>query len=118
MGLNDGQPLTAQQQPYKAIDIVPCGTSLCGVSVGDAGACGDVLFRRLTLHEGPLGVFVDGSGKWGEDRLNLRIIYLQDSAQIRLFLAKFSSLGNEQGIRTLELRETYRRVADAACAAR
>jgi hypothetical protein len=115
--LNDRQTLTEPQQPYKTVDIVPCGASLCGISVGDAGACGDVLFRRLTLHEGPLGVFLDGSGKWGKDSLSLRIIRLEDAPQIRLFLTKFTPVGNDEETGTLELKETYGHAADATCKA-
>ncbi|WNJ93368.1 hypothetical protein [Bosea sp. 685] len=113
--LNDRQGLSDQQRPYKIIDVVPCEGHICGISVSDTGDCGSVLFRHLTLHEGPLGLFMDGSGKWGKDSLTLRIIRLEDAPQIRVFLSRFTVGTGNEGTRTVEYRETYRRMADAAC---
>jgi len=114
---NDRKPFAERERPYKTIDIAPCDGSLCGISVSDAGACGDVLFRHVTLHYGALGTFVDGTGRWGDDLLNLRILQLDDVPQIRLFLARFTSTGNDEGILTTEFRENYRRSAEAVCKA-
>lgn len=114
---SDRQTFAEWQQPYKTIDIVSCDGSLCGISVSDAGTCGAVLFRHVSLHYGALGTFVDGAGRWGDDLLKLRILQLEDVPQIRLFLAKFTSTGKDEGILTTEFRENYRRSAEAACKA-
>lgn len=109
------QTSAEQQKPYKTIDIQPCGDGLCGVSVNDKGDCGETLFRDLTLHEGPLGTFADGSGPWGKDILDLRIVYLDETAQIGVFLSSFTPGANDEGTRSVEYHETYQHIAEAAC---
>ncbi|MEQ1497354.1 MAG: hypothetical protein ABL914_01735 [Novosphingobium sp.] len=62
---------SAKGRPYKTIDIAPCGKDFCGVSVGDKGQCGPVLFRFLTKNA--FASMLQGHGKWGSGKKNIQI---------------------------------------------
>jgi hypothetical protein len=57
---------------YKTVDVAPCGRDYCGVSVGDNGACGPVLFR-FTSKSISSGDRLQGHGRWGNGRKNIVI---------------------------------------------
>ena len=71
--VNENQPVfTAKGRTYQTIDIAPCGNDFCGVSVGDKGQCGAVLFRFLAKHADGKSA-LHGRAKWGSASKNVQI---------------------------------------------
>ena len=71
--VNEDKPVfTAKGRTYKVIDIAPCGKDFCGVSVGDRGQCGPVLFRFLAKHADGEST-LHGRAKWGTAFKNVQI---------------------------------------------
>ena len=64
---------------YKTFDIAPCGRDFCGVSVGQTGACGPLLFRFLATSIRSGGSLI-GHGRWGETRKNIELYQYAEQA--------------------------------------
>ncbi len=101
---------------YKSIDIVTCGKSLCGVSVGEGGQCGVPLFR--SNHDSDR---IIGKGKWGTTQKNV-VIYAynkEDSTQspgLDFYLGDGYDLGGRSE-NMHKFHTTYRRSGGAKCKA-
>lgn len=63
---------------YKTIDIAPCGTDFCGVSVNPNGTCGGVLFRFLGKHANGK-TMLKGHARWGSAQKNVTIDSFEDA---------------------------------------
>jgi hypothetical protein len=103
---------------YKTIDVAPCGNYLCGVSVADDNACGEVLFRF------PAADTTDeelvGQGKWGKAKKKLELGYATiENETPSLYLALGSGdmdvTGREGSIPTFQAG--YKRHGEVACTA-
>ena len=71
--VNEDKPVfTAKGRQYQTIDIAPCGKDFCGVSVGEKGQCGPVLFRFLARHASG-ETQLRGHAKWGDQTKNVQI---------------------------------------------
>ena len=71
--VSENRPVfTARGRLYKTIDVARCGADFCGVSVGDKGACGTVLFRFLGGHATGT-VELHGHGKSADGQKNIMI---------------------------------------------
>jgi len=57
---------------YKTVDVAPCGRDYCGVSVGNGGACGPLLFR-FTSKSIRGSERLQGHGRWGNARKKIVI---------------------------------------------
>lgn len=113
---------TVRGRDYRMIDVAPCGKDFCGVSVGDKGVCGPVLFRflakRLDGQDQPLR----GHGKWGKERKNVVIFhYDNDPAdggkQLELYLGKGYDFG-ERSDNMPSFHSVYQPKGKAVCKAR
>ena len=61
---------SAKGRFYKTVDVARCGGDVCGVSVGDDGRCGPVLFRfrsATMARNDP----AHGHGRWGTVKKNI-----------------------------------------------
>lgn len=115
---------TARGREYKTFDIAPCGNDFCGISVGDGGRCGAVLFRFLghrARDEDPQDL--RGHGKWGGARKNV-LIYAFDGGegaaakrQLGLYLGDGYDFG-ERGGSMPKYHADYARTGAAKCTAR
>ena len=71
--VNEDKPVfTAKGRMFRTIDIAPCGRDFCGVSVGEKGQCGPVLFRFLARHADGTSE-LRGHAKWGTQTKNVQI---------------------------------------------
>jgi hypothetical protein len=113
----DRPVFTARGLTYKTIDVAPCGSDFCGVSVDDNGRCGAVLFRFLGVH-----AEVDtlrGHGKWGNEQKNV-VIYSNgdgDNPGFELYLGDGYNLGGRSA-NMPKFHSTYRRLGRARCVTR
>ena len=105
---------------YKTIDVAPCGSDFCGVSVGDNGACGAVLFRFLGAHarENEL----HGHGKWGDETKNVALYNAADPdapgvPRFELYLGDGHDFGERSG-NMPKFHAQYRHLGGAKCVAR
>ncbi len=59
---------SVREKLYQTIDVAPCGSDFCGISVDTTGTCGVTLFRiRYTPpNDGFKGDKLNGSGVWGD----------------------------------------------------
>jgi hypothetical protein len=116
----DRPVFTARGRLYKTIDVAPCGDDFCGVSVGDKGACGAVLFRFLGRHAGT--DLLRGHGKWGEEQKNI-VIYGSSgdepgaAPQFTLYLGDGHDFGERSG-NMPKFHALYRRLGSARCQVR
>ena len=112
---------TARGREYRTIDIAPCGNDFCGVSVGDKGQCGPVLFRFLSKHAGADDA-LRGHGRWGSAQKNV-VIYHYDyepdegGKQLELYLGKGYDFG-ERSDNMPSFHSIYRPTGKAVCKAR
>jgi hypothetical protein len=118
--VSDDKPVyTAKGREYKTIDIAPCGpkgrpTNFCGVSVGDKGQCGAVLFRFLMSSAQKFGL--GGRGKWGHAYLHLKIIGGDsDWKELDLGLGDNGYEMNSRSGSMPKFQATYRRLGNATC---
>ena len=113
---------TAKGRMYRTIDIAPCGKDFCGVSVGDKGQCGPVLFRFLARHAGTSEL--RGHAKWGAATKNVQISTWGPNAEemaggreIDLYVGD----GHDFGGRSENMPKfhgEYKRIGNARCTAR
>ena len=110
---------TARGKLYKTIDVAPCGRDFCGVSVGDDGKCGTVLFRFLArsarLED------LRGHAKWGDAQKNLVIYNGSDPASNSYAFDLYLGDGHDFGERSGSMpkyHSNYRRLGAARCSAR
>lgn len=117
----DRPVFTARGRLYKTIDVAPCGSDFCGVSVDDKGGCGAVLFRFLGKHANGEDM-LRGHGKWGDAQKNVEIYagYDDSAANSRTFELSLGD-GHDFGGRSENMPKfhaNYRRVSGANCRAR
>lgn len=120
--INEEHPVfTARGRPFKTFDVAQCGRDFCGVSVGDDGKCGAVLFRFLGRH----AVGTDelhGHTKWGGAQKDIAIYTWDDNEVpgghvIDLYIGDGYDFGERSG-NMPKFHGSYRRVAGARCVAR
>jgi hypothetical protein len=120
--VSENRPVfTVRGRLYKTIDVARCGGDFCGVSVGDKGACGTVLFRFLGGHATGT-VELHGHGKWGDAQKNIVIYNLADGdspkdSSLELYLGDGHDFG-ERSDNMPKFHATYRRLGSAVCTAR
>lgn len=117
----DRPVFTVRGRLYKTIDVARCGDDFCGVSVGDKGACGTVLFRFLSEHATGT-VELHGHGKWGDAQENLVIYSSADTKSARvssleLYVGKGHNFIGRSGSMP-KFHAAYRRLGSASCTAR
>jgi hypothetical protein len=104
---------------YKTIDVAPCGTDFCGVSVSDNGACGPTLFRfrsKRPANEDSL----KGHAKWGNEKKNI-VIYGWDTGADGKYLELYVGDGYDFGGRSESMpkfQANYRPLNQAKCVVR
>ncbi len=116
-----GSVFSARGREYKAIDIAPCGKDFCGVSVGDNGKCGAVLFRFLMKRAGGTDE-LRGHAKWGNARKNVLIWLFDGDAPgghqaMQLYLGEGYDFG-ERSENMPKFEAAYRHSGVARCTAR
>jgi hypothetical protein len=114
----DRPTFTARGKLYRTIDISPCGRDFCGVSVGEKGQCGPVLFRFLAKNVA--AETLRGHGKWGDEKKNVVIYsYGNDATDpgFELYLGDGHSFG-ERSSSMPKFHAGYRRLGGAKCTAR
>lgn len=94
-------PFSARGREYKTFDVAACGKDFCGVSVGDNGKCGPILFRFLDKSRNK--ETLKGHGKWGKAKKNV-VIYTYDledgsktARRMMLYLGDGYDLGGRSG---------------------
>lgn len=116
---------TARGRLYRTLDIAPCGNDFCGVSVGDKGACGPVLFRFLG-HRARDEQELRGHGAWGKGRKNVVLMrydtYAPDSDRVtgqgvELYLGDGWDFGGRSDSMP-KFHAVYKRAAAPACRAK
>jgi hypothetical protein len=118
----DRPVFTARGRLYKTIDLAPCGSDVCGVSVNDQGQCGATLFRFLSRHAGEDAWRLRGHGRWGDDQKNLEIYRLDDSdarggRSFELYLGDGHDFGGRAASMP-KFHAAYRRQGGASCRTR
>ena len=122
--VNEDKPVwTAKGRMYRTIDIAPCGRDFCGVSVGDKGQCGPVLFRFLAKHADGESE-LHGHAKWGAATKNVQISTWEQDAkdwpggrQIDLYVGDGHDFG-ERSENMPKFHGEYKRIGNARCLAR
>lgn len=116
-----GAPFSVRGREYKTIDIAPCGKDFCGVSVGDNGKCGPVLFRFL-MKRAHGNEELRGKGKWGTGRKNVSIwLFKAEPGRIRDQFQLYLGDGWDFGERSANMPKfdaLYRKSGVARCTAR
>jgi len=117
----DRPVFTARGRLYKTIDVAPCGRDFCGVSVGDDGKCGAVLFRFLGRHANS-DEELHGHGKWGAEKKNIQIYASAgegggNGAYIELYLGDGHDFGGRSD-NMPKFHAEYRRLGSAHCVSR
>ncbi len=113
--VNEAKPVfTTKGRMYKTIDIAPCGKDFCGVSVGDKGECGPVLFRFLMKHAD--AEELQGHAKWGTATKNV-VIYARNVPPLELYLGDGYDFGDRSG-NMPKFHGEYKRIGNARCLAR
>ena len=114
----DDKPVFSPKgREYKTIDIAPCGKDFCGVSVGDKGQCGAVLFRFLGIHaDGDREI--SGHGKWGKGRSKLEIDEMGSDGMLALALGDAKFEMNSRSSSMPKFQANYKRIAESTCHAR
>jgi hypothetical protein len=116
-----GTTFSSRGREYKTIDVAPCGKDFCGVSVGDGGRCGPVLFRFLMKRAGGTDE-LRGHGKWGTARKNVLIWLFDGDAEgahrgMQLYLGEGYDFG-ERSENMPKFDAAYRHSGVARCTAR
>ena len=122
--VNDTKPVfTAKGRMYQTIDIAPCGKDFCGVSVGDKGTCGPVLFRFLAKHADGESE-LHGHAKWGTATKNVQISTWDQDAkdwpggrQLDLYVGDGHDFG-DRSENMPKFHGEYKRIGAARCLAR
>ena len=122
--VNEDKPVwTAKGRMYRTIDIAPCGRDFCGVSVGDKGQCGPVLFRFLAKHAGG-GDALHGRAKWGNATKNVQIGTWEldpkdwpGGREIDLYVGDGHDFG-DRSANMPKFHGEYKRIGNARCLAR
>ncbi len=115
--VSDDKPaFSTKGKLYKTFDVAMCGKDFCGISVNDKGACGETLFRFLTIHEN--NDEITGHGRWGTVKKKLTIgIAKPDGEPSYLFLGlgddDMDITGREGSIPTFEAN--YKSAGEAQC---
>lgn len=106
---------------YKTLDVAPCGSDVCGVSVNDSGICGPVLFRfrsaSLAREEQ-----ARGHGRWGTAKKKLLFSSWSDSdvpggRRMIIYLGDGYNFGERSG-NMPKYSAQYRPTGRASCRAR
>jgi hypothetical protein len=121
--VNEENPVfTARGRLYRTVDIAPCGKDFCGVSVGDKGVCGPVLFRFLGWRARAERE-LRGHGVWGKARKNVMLMrydtYAPDSdrvagQEVELYLGDGWDFGGRSDSMP-KFHATYKRMAGPVC---
>jgi hypothetical protein len=116
-----GSAFSSRGREYKTIDIAPCGKDFCGVSVGDGGKCGPVLFRFLMKRANSTEE-LRGHGKWGSVRKNVLIWLFDNEGQgahkgMQVYLGDGYDFG-ERSENMPKFEAVYRHSGVARCTAR
>lgn len=111
---------TAKGKLYKTIDIAPCGKDFCGVSVGDKGQCGPVLFRFLTKNA--YATILHGHAKWGAGKKNIQIENWENpddvgGRQMEIFVGDGYDFGGRSDSMP-KFNAQYKRTGEAVCRTR
>lgn len=122
--VNEDKPVwTAKGRMYRTIDIAPCGKDFCGVSVGDKGRCGPVLFRFLARHADGTHE-LRGHAKWGTAIKNVQISTWGPNAEempggreINLYIGDGYDFGGRSE-NMPKFHGEYKRIGNARCTAR
>ena len=122
--VNEAKPVfTAKGRMYKTIDIAPCGKDFCGVSVGDKGQCGPVLFRFLMKRAGG-GDGLYGHAKWGTQTKNVQIATWETDPkdwpggrELDLYVGDGHDFGDRSD-NMPKFHGEYKRIGTARCLAR
>lgn len=114
------QRFSVKGKPYKTIDIAPCGKDFCGVSVGDKGQCGPVLFRFLTKHA--RDSILHGHAPWGSVKKNIQIESWQNPDDpkdrgMEIYVGDGYDFGGRSDSMP-KFNATYKRLGEARCKAR
>ena len=115
----DDKPVySSRGQFYRTIDIAPCGKDYCGVSVGQNGKCGPVMFRFLARSVAS-GNGLTGHGRWGDQKKNIEIYAYADGKDrgLNLNLGDGHDFGERSG-NMPKYSASYRPVGNARCTAR
>ena len=122
--VNENKPVfTAKGRLYQTIDIAACGKDFCGVSVGDKGQCGPVLFRFLAKHADGESE-LHGHAKWGGAVKNVQISTWEMESkewpggrQLDLYVGDGHDFG-ERSENMPKFHGEYKRIGNARCTAR
>lgn len=111
---------SAKGRPYKTIDIAACGKDFCGVSVGDNGQCGRVLFRFLTKNA--YADYLHGHAPWGTQRKNIQIETWENpeqpgSRQMEIYVGDGYDFGGRSDSMP-KFNAVYKRIGEARCKTR
>jgi hypothetical protein len=103
---------------YRVIDIAPCGADFCGISVGEASACGATLFRFLASHAN--AELLTGHGKWGGEKKRIQII--SSTGDDKVTVISIGLGGKEYDITARDgsmptFEANYHKVSEASCTA-
>jgi hypothetical protein len=117
----DRPVFTARGRLYKTIDVAPCGSDFCGVSVDDKGKCGAVLFRFLGRHATGADM-LRGRGKWGDEQKGIEIYASEDGedatrGNLELYLGDGRDFGGRSG-NMPKFHAVYNRRGSARCSTR
>jgi hypothetical protein len=111
---------TARGRVYKTIDVAPCGTDFCGVSVDDKGKCGPALFRFLGKHAMTTDR-LQGHGKWGSAKKNIVIFSYPESETnvhgFELYLGDGYDFGDRSD-NMPKFHASYKKLGKAKCSTR
>lgn len=111
---------SARGKPYTTIDIAPCGKDFCGVSVGDKGQCGPVLFRFLMRNVAASSLH--GHAPWGRQRKNIQIVAWDNpetpgGRDMEIYVGDGYDFGGRSDSMP-KFNAMYKRTGDARCRAR
>ena len=115
--VSDDKPAySAKGKPWKTIDVAPCGSDFCGITVDDKAGCGATLFRFLTIHANSEELI--GHGRWGNEKKKLIIDYTKpETGPHGLYLGlgenDMDFTGREGSMPTFDAN--YKRTGDAVC---
>ncbi len=117
--VSDDKPAySSKGKLYKTIDVAPCGSDFCGVSVADDNSCGKTLFRFFTTHAADEEL--TGHGLWGATKKKLQMGYAKpDNETPYVYMAigsdEMDITGREGSIPTFQAN--YKNLGAATCMA-
>lgn len=114
------EKFSAKGKPYKTIDIAPCGKDFCGVSVGDKGQCGPVLFRFLSKNA--QAQILHGHAPWGTAKKNIQIETWESpetpgGREMEIYVGDGYDFGGRSDSMP-KYYASYKRIGEARCKAR